>query len=83
MKDPGPVSQNLTLCMILKKNSIYFTLWLLDFEEENIQLCIKTRYQGFFCSGSCIYIVFWYIVETQALCIRIWDMSMTCSEICY
>lgn len=62
MKDPGPVSQNLTFSVWFKrkKNSIYFTLWLLDFEEENIQLCIKTRYQGFFCSGRCIYRVLVY-----------------------
>lgn len=38
MKDPGPVSQNLTFSVWLKKYSIYLTSWLLDFEGENIQL---------------------------------------------
>lgn len=61
---PWPCLSKLNfLCMIffLKKYSIYFTLWLLDFEEENIQLCIKTRYQIPFAVGG-VYIVFWYRV---------------------
>lgn len=60
---PWPCLSKLNfLCMIFfkKKYSIYFTLWLLDFKKENIQLCIKTRYQGFFCSGRCVYRILVY-----------------------
>lgn len=47
--------------MIKKKNIPFILLrGYLILEGENIQLCIKTRYQGFFRSGRCIYRILVY-----------------------
>lgn len=81
-----PCSSNHTFSVWLKTYSIYFILWLLDFEEENIRLCIKTRYQGVLCSGRCInihiyiyiYIEFWHIVETHKLCASVFEICQWC-----
>lgn len=54
MKDPGPVSQNLTFSVWLKKIPFILLRGYLILREK-IFNCIKSRYQGSFCSGRCIY----------------------------
>lgn len=60
MKDPGPVSQNLTFSVWLKKNIPFILLCGYLILREKIFNCIKTRYQGSFCSGRCIYRILVY-----------------------
>lgn len=73
-----PCSSKIIFSVWLKVYSIYFSLWLLDVEEENIHLCIKNRYQGVFSAVRDVYIVFWYIVEKHKLCASVFEICQWC-----
>lgn len=62
----------------LKVYSIYFSLWLLDVEEENIHFCTKNRCQGVFPPVGDVYIAFWYIVENHKLRASVFEICQWC-----